>query len=102
MDTLIKFRQKVFGTKTREVVKFIKSPQGMISTTALTVATTNMATNVSRHSNDKKYQTQQIDAMNNLTKSITGLDNTVKKNNKKQNSISGLVGFRPKIIRTND
>lgn len=102
MDTLIKFRQKVFGTKTREVVKFIKSPQGIISSTALTVSTANLATNASRHSNDKKYQTQQIDAMNNLTKSITGLDNTVKKNNKKQNSISGLVGFRPKIIRTHD
>ena len=99
MDTLIKFRQKVFGTKTREVVNFIKSPQGMISTSALTVATTNMATNVSRHSNDKKYQTKQIDAMNNLTKSITGLDNTVKKREKENNSITGLVGFRPKIKR---
>ena len=96
MDTLIKFRQKVFGTKTRDVVNFIKSPQGMISTTALTVATTNMATNISRHSNDKKYQTKQIEAMNDLTKSITGLDNTVKKS-KKESNISGLVGFRPKI-----
>lgn len=98
MDTLIKFRQKVFGTKTREVVKFVKSPQGIISTTALTVSTANLATNASRHSNDKKYQTRQIDAMNDLTKSITGLDNTVKKS-KKENSISGFVGFRPKVKR---
>ena len=49
--------------------------------------------------NDKKYQTKQIDAMNNLTKSITGLDNTVKKREKENNSITGLVGFRPKIKR---
>jgi hypothetical protein len=98
MDTLIKFRQKVFGTKAREVVKFVKSPQGIISTTALTVSTANLATNASRHSNDKKYQMKQIDAMNDLTKSITGLDNTVKKS-KKDGGISGFVGFRPKIKR---
>ena len=93
MDTHIKFRQKVFG-KRSEVVKFIKTPQGIITTTALGVSSANLTTNMSRHRNDKAYQEKQIDAMNSLTKSITGLDKTVKGTEKEKKTIS----FKPKNI----
>ena len=77
MDTLIKFRQKVFGTR-QEIVKFVKTPAGILSTTAIGVSSANLATNMSRHRSDRKYQEKQIGAMDKLTKSIIGLDQTVK------------------------
>ena len=77
MDTLIKFKRKVFG-KHGKVVEFLKTPSGIISTATLGVSGANLITNASRHKNDKLYQEKQIEAMNRLTKSINGLDNTVK------------------------
>jgi len=100
MDTPIKFRLKTFsgtGKKVKEVVKFIKTPQGIITTTALGVSSANLATNMSRHKNAREYQDKQIEAMDKLTKSITGLDNTVKKN-EVQNSKPKYLIFRPKKL----
>ncbi len=78
MATHIKFRLKNFS-KSGEVVKFIKTPQGIVSLTALGVTSANLATNMSRHRNDRAYQEKQIEAMDKLTRSIKGLDNTFKK-----------------------
>ena len=95
MATHIKFRLKNFS-KSEEVVKFIKTPAGIISTTALGVSTANLATNASRHRSDRAYQDKQIKAMDKLTRSINGLDNTVKKS-EADKSKPKLINFRPKL-----
>ena len=95
MDTHIKFRQKIFG-KTEKVVKFIKTPGGIVSVTALGVSSANLGTNMSRHRSDRKYQKKQIEAMDKLTRSIKGLDNTVKKS-ETDKSKPKLINFRPKL-----
>ena len=95
MGTHIKFRQKVFGGKAKEVAKFIKTPGGIVTTTALGVSSANLATNLSRHENDKKYQKKQIEAMDRLTKSISGLDETM--NTERNKSKAPLIKFRQKI-----
>ncbi|MBP3732553.1 MAG: hypothetical protein J6I84_04830 [Bacilli bacterium] len=92
MGTLIKFRQKKFG----KVEKFLKTPAGIISTTGLAVSSANLTTNVSRHRNDKKYQENQIEAMNKLTSSIKGLDKTVKGVEKGKENLHSFITFKPK------
>ena len=94
MATHIKFRLKTFS-KSKEVVKFVKTPAGIIATTALGVSSANLATNASRHRNDRMYQEKQIEAMDKLTRSIRGLDNTVKKSDVKESS---KPKFRPRKI----
>lgn len=94
MAIRIKFKQKVFGSK-RDAIKFIKTPQGIISSAALGVTSANLTTNMRRHRNDKIYQEKQIDAMDNLTKSITGLDKTVKRTEIDDGKI---ISFRPKKL----
>jgi hypothetical protein len=95
MATHIKFRLKNFS-KSGEVVKFIKTPAGIISTTALGVSSANLATNASRHRSDRAYQDKQIKAMDKLTRSINGLDNTVKKGGIKEENPKPK--FRPRIL----
>ena len=95
MATHIKFRLKNFS-KSGEVVKFIKTPAGIISTTALGVSTANLATNASRHRSDRAYQDKQIKAMDKLTRSVNGLDNTVKNNRIKEENPKPK--FRPRIL----
>ena len=95
MATHIKFRLKNFS-KSGEVVKFIKTPAGIISTTALGVSTANLATNASRHRSDRAYHDKQIKAMDKLTRSINGLDNTVKNNVIKEENPKPK--FRPRIL----
>lgn len=94
MDTLIKFRLKRFG-KAEKAKKFLKSPAGIVGVTGLMVSSANLATNVSRHRNDRKYQEKQIEAMNRLTGSINGLDKTVRKVEPKENHT--FINFRPKL-----
>ena len=91
MGTLIKFRQKQFG-KGEEVVRFIKTPGGIISLSALGVSSANLATNASRHKSDKKYQTKQIESMDKLSKSISKLD----KDLDKKSDTPKLVSFKLK------
>ena len=95
MAIRIKFKQKVFGSKRADVIRFIKTPQGIISSATLGVTSANLATNMRRHQNDKVYQEKQIDAMSNLTKSITGLDKTVKRSEIDDRKI---ISFRPKKL----
>ena len=95
MATHIKFRLKTFS-KSKEVVKFIKTPSGIISTTALGVSTANLATNASRHRSDRAYQDRQIKAMDKLTRSINGLDSTVKKGGIKEENPKPK--FRPRKV----
>ena len=95
MATHIKFRLKNFS-KSGEVVKFVKTPQGIIAMSALGVSSANLATNASRHRSDRVYQEKQIEAMDKLTRSIKGLDNTVKKS-ETDKSKPKLINFRPKL-----
>ena len=98
MATHIKFRLKKFSNP-KEVVNFIRTPQGKVSLAALGVASANLATNASRHRNDRSYQDKQIEAMDNLTRSIKGLDNTVKKKSdvKREESKPKFISFRPRL-----
>ncbi len=95
MATHIKFRLKNFS-KSGEVVKFVKTPQGIIAISALGVSSANLATNASRHRSDRAYQDKQIKAMDKLTRSINGLDNTVKKGGIKEENPKPK--FRPRIL----
>ena len=95
MATHIKFRLKNFS-KSGEVVKFMRTPQGIIATTALGVSSANLATNASRHRSDRAYQDKQIEAMDKLTRSIRGLDNTVKKSEVGKESKPKLINFKLK------
>ena len=95
MATHIKFRLKNFS-KSGEVIKFVKTPRGMIAVSTLGVTSANLVTNASRHKNDRAYQDKQIEAMDNLTRSIKGLDNTVKKS-ETDKSKPKLINFRPKL-----
>ena len=94
MDTHIKFRLKNFS-KSKEVVKFVKTPAGLVAVSALGVSSANLATNASRHKNDQLYQEKQIEAMDRLTRSIKGLDNTVRKS--EDSSKPKYVTFKPKF-----
>lgn len=95
MATHIKFRLKNFS-KSGEVVKFVKTPQGIVAMSALGVSSANLATNASRHRSDRAYQDKQIKAMDKLTHSINGLDNTVKKSGIK--SEDPKPKFRPRKL----
>ena len=92
----IKFRLKTFSGRSKEVVKFVKTPQGIISLTALGVSSANLATNASRHKSDRAYQDKQIKAMDKLTRSINGLDNTVRKSGIKDENPKPK--FRPRLL----
>ena len=96
MATHIKFRLKNFS-KSGEVVKFVKTPRGMIAVSTLGVTSANLITNASRHKNDRAYQDKQIEAMDKLTRSIKGLDNTVKKSDESK-SKPKYITFKPKKI----
>ena len=54
-----RFRKKLFSGK-GNLISFVKSPQGLLTTAALGVSSANLATNLTRHVNDKKYQDRQI------------------------------------------
>ena len=95
MATHIKFRLKNFS-KSGEVIKFVKTPRGMIAVSTLGVTSANLVTNASRHKNDRAYQDKQIEAMDKLTRSIRGLDNTVKKSEVKEDSKPKYITFKPK------
>ena len=95
MATHIKFRLKNFS-KSGEVVKFVKTPQGIIAMSALGVSSANLATNASRHRSDRAYQDKQIKAMDKLTRAINGLDNTVKKGGIKEENPKPK--FRPRKL----
>lgn len=96
MATHIKFRLKNFS-KSGEVVKFIKTPRGMIAVSTLGVTSANLVTNASRHKNDRAYQDKQIEAMDKLTRSIKGLDNTVKNSGVKKEE-NPKPKFRPRKL----
>lgn len=78
MDTLIKFRQKDFGVP--GFVKYVKTPQGIITTSALGVSSANLATNISRHNKDRSYQKQQLKAMNSLNGTLGKFNGTMERN----------------------
>lgn len=96
MATHIKFRLKNFS-KSGEVIKFVKTPRGMIAVSTLGVTSANLVTNASRHKNDRAYQDKQIEAMDKLTRSIKGLDNTVKNSGVKKEE-NPKPKFRPRKL----
>ena len=96
MATHIKFRLKNFS-KSGEVIKFVKTPRGMIAVSTLGVTSANLVTNASRHKNDRAYQDKQIEAMDKLTRSIKGLDDTVKNSGVKKEE-NPKPKFRPRKL----
>lgn len=79
----MKFRQKAYTGKTEvgsRVIRFAKKhPVVPISTLALGVSSANLAVNTSRHKEAKKYQQDQLKAMESLTKALGKVDNSLQK-----------------------
>ena len=69
---MMKFRQKQYGGKLDKVVK-------ILPVATLGVTSTNLAVNATRQRNDKKYQSQQLEAMTRLTDSLNRVDNSLEK-----------------------
>lgn len=76
---MIKFKQKIYGEKTEVIKKAIKNNPFSVGTFVLSGG--NLATNLKRHKDDRKYQTEQLDAMRDLTSTLTGVNKTLKKTN---------------------
>lgn len=94
MDTRIKFIPKEFSKISKSVEYIKKHPTLPLVAGSFTVGTANLATNVSRHNRDREYQDKQLKAMNNLTKSLTKLDNSVQKQTEQPQKKPTFITFR--------
>jgi len=74
---MVYFRQKNYGSTPSSLFEFLKTPSGAISATALGVSTANMSSNIVRHNTDKKYQTNQLNAIRNLSRSLDAVDTSI-------------------------
>ena len=79
---MIKFKKKEYSKATgtgRRVMNFVKEhPMIAISSTGLGISGTNLAVNASRHREAKKYQENQLRAMDDLTKALGKVDKSLK------------------------
>lgn len=79
---MIKFKKKEYSKATgtgRRVINFVKEhPMIAISSTGLGISGTNLAVNASRHREAKKYQENQLKAMDDLTKALGKVDKSLK------------------------
>lgn len=76
---MIKFKQKIYGEKTEVIKKAIKNNPFSVGTFVLSGG--NLATNLKRHKDDREYQIEQLNAMKDLTSTLTGVNKTLKKTN---------------------
>lgn len=74
---MIKFRQKEYGEVTDSLKKAIKNNPFSVGTFVLSGG--NLVTNLKRHKTDKEYQKDQLEAMKDLTSTLTGVNKTLKK-----------------------
>jgi signal transduction protein with GAF and PtsI domain len=87
---MIKYRQKIYAAAPAGIlgsakatggkaVKWVKeNPALALSGASLGVATGNFAINARRHGEAKKYQKQQLQAMDRLTKALGGVENSMR------------------------
>ena len=86
--------------KFSKVGKFLKTPQGIVSASALGVSGANFATNLSRHRRDREYQVERLRAMNRLTGALGKVNNTMEKNIViPEDRPLGFLGFRSRTTK---
>jgi hypothetical protein len=85
---MIKFYQKNYNAAAykKSLIEHMKTPAGLIATSALGISTVNMASNLARHHTDLKYQGRQLKAMEDLTKSLDTVDRSLKTTSAKKSA----------------
>lgn len=85
---MIKFYQKNYNAAAykKSLLEHMKTPAGLIATSALGISTVNMASNLARHHTDLKYQGRQLRAMEDLTKSLNTVDRSLKTTSAKKSA----------------
>ena len=78
-----RFRKKVFS--------YITSPQGLLTTAALGISGANLATNLTRHVNDKKYQDRQLKAMGELSGNLGKFNQTLEETRRQQQRLAEIL-----------
>ena len=75
---MIKFRQKAYTGKTETIVGLLKKhPTLAVSTVGLGVSGANLGVNMSRHKEAKRYQKEQLKAMDKLTDVLGKVDKSL-------------------------
>lgn len=85
-----RFRKKLFSGK-GNLISFVKSPQGLLTTAALGVSGANLTTNVTRHVNDRSYQKQQLKAMDNLSGNLGKFNQTLEETRRQQERLADIL-----------
>lgn len=106
---MISFSQKNYGVPINkdQLIKFIKTPAGLVSTSALGISAINMSSNIFRHHTDLKYQKKQLGAMGRLTNSLNTVDNSLKNVQKNtapsniENIVQDLSPIKVRVNRNN-
>lgn len=87
-----RFRRKIFS--------FITSPQGLLTTAALGVSSANLATNLTRHVNDKRYQERQLKAMGELSGNLGKFNQTLEETRRQQQRLAEILNESNNLQRT--
>lgn len=87
-----RFRRKIFS--------FITSPQGLLTTAALGVSSANLATNLTRHVNDKRYQERQLKAMGDLSGNLGKFNQTLEETRRQQQRLAEILNESNNLQRT--
>ena len=76
------------------------SPQGLLTTAALGVSSANLATNLTRHVNDKRYQEQQLKAMGELSGNLGKFNQTLEETRRQQQRLAEILNESNNLQRT--
>ena len=87
-----RFRRKIFS--------FITSPQGLLTTAALGISGANLATNLTRHVNDKRYQDRQLKAMGELSGNLGKFNQTLEETRRQQQRLADILNESNNLQRT--
>lgn len=106
MGILIKI-QIMAKFKPKEVVRDVKNfyknnPTAKITTATAGFSGSNLILNASRKKEDDKYQGQQLEAMNELTKALGGVNKTLKKVEDRNNDKPLSIKFKRLFSNTKD
>lgn len=79
----------------RDVKEFYKNnPTAKITTATAGFSGTNLAINATRKNSDKKYQEEQLEAMDKLTKALGGVNKTLKEVEVKEPKRQPLINLK--------
>lgn len=87
----------------RDVKEFYKNnPTAKITTATAGFSGTNLAINATRKNSDKKYQEEQLEAMDKLTKALGGVNKTLKEVEVKEPKKTTSYKFKKIFSERND